>query len=111
MKPWLENQRDLYRKALSAAGTLANTENTATRLQASEDFWRLYHGEMILVETLPVKDAMVAFGKCLEGSRIVCSKIDMNELSHKLGTAMADSMAATARMTYQDFASIKFKYQ
>ncbi len=66
MKPWIENQRDIYRKALTAAGTVANTENDETRRKAAEEFWQLYHGEMILVETTSVSQAMVAFGKCLE---------------------------------------------
>ncbi len=35
----------------------------------------------------------------------------MNDLSHKLGTAMHDSMAATAAMTFEKFASEQFKYK
>jgi len=111
MKPWLENQRDIYRKALSAAGSLANTENAQTRKKAAEEFWSLYHGEMILVETTTVTTAMVSFGLCLNGSEIKCEKKKLDELAHKLGTAMAESMSATAGMTFEEFSSNQFKYK
>jgi len=111
MKPWLENQRDIYLKALSAAGTVANTENLDTRKKAAEEFWSLYHGEMILVETTSVSEAMVAFGSCLEGSKILCTKPDLDNLAHRLGTAMHESMATTAKMTYEEFSSSQFKYK
>jgi len=111
MKPWLENQRDIYRKALSAVGTVANTEDSETRRKAAEVFWSLYHGEMILVETTSVTDAMVAFGNCLEGSKIICKKPVLNTRSHALGSAMHDSMAATAKMTFEEFAAAQFKYK
>jgi hypothetical protein len=111
MKPWLENQRDIYRKALSAAGTVANTENAQTRKKAAEEFWSLYHGEMILVETTSVSTAMVNFGLCLNGSEINCEKKKLDELAHKLGTAMSESMSATAGMTFEEFSSNQFKYK
>ena len=111
MKPWIENQRDIYRKALSAVGTVANTEDTETRRKAAEAFWSLYHGEMILVETTQVSNAMVALGLCLDGSKIRCAKPKMDDLAHQLGTAMHDSMAATAKMTFEEFSSTQFKYK
>jgi len=111
MKPWLENQRDIYRKALSAAGIVANTENAETRRKAAEEFWSLYHGEMILVETQSVSTAMVNFGNCLNGSKIQCLKPKLDDLAHKLGTAMSESMAATAGMTFEQFSLNQFKYK
>jgi hypothetical protein len=111
MKPWIENQRDTYRRALSAAGIVANTENAETRRKAAEEFWQLYHGEMILVETIGVSTAMVAFGECLDGAKLKCPKEKIDELSHALGSAMQDSMAATAKSTFQEFAANQFHYK
>ena len=111
MKPWLENQREIYRKALSAAGILSNTENVDTQKKEAEEFWSLYHGEMILVETKGVSEAMVAFGKCLEGSKIICPKPELDRLAHGLGSAMHESMSSTAKMTYEEFSASQFKYR
>jgi len=110
MKPWLESQRETYQQALSAAATVANSDNAQRQRQAAEEFWRLYQGKMILVETKTVSDAMVDFGHCVENSRITCTRSEMNDLSRALATAMAESMAATAKMTFKEFAANQFKY-
>jgi hypothetical protein len=66
MKPWLENQREIYMQALSFAATVANSDSPAERKQAIDNFWQLYQGKMILVETKSVSGAMVQFGNCLK---------------------------------------------
>jgi hypothetical protein len=100
MKPWLESQREIYAQALAAAAAVANAGDAKVRAQAAEDFWRLYQGKMILVETKPVSDAMVSFGGCLDDTKVVCDKQKLNDRCRILATAMADSMAATAKMTF-----------
>lgn len=109
MKPWLESQRTIYLKALSAAAAVANSDNPKSRKQATEEFWRLYQSEMILVETKSVSGAMVDFGKCLDGAKN-CSKDEMNVRCRALATAMAESMAATAKLTYDEFVADQFRY-
>ena len=109
MKPWLESQRAIYAQALSAAAGVANASDTKARSQAADEFWRLYKGTMILVETKPVVDAMVSFGQCLDGTT-ECDRIEMNARCNVLASAMADSMAATARMTFREFEANKFRY-
>jgi len=109
MKPWLESQRDIYSQALAAAATIPNTEDPKTRKQATEEFWRLYEGKMVLVETKDVSDQMMAFGYCLDGTED-CNKREMNKRCLNLGTAMANSMALTAKMTYKEFADNQFHY-
>ena len=104
-----ESQRETYRQALTAAATIANTDDSNAKQQAVRDFWRLYQGAMILVETETVKDAMIRYGYCLEGID-KCDKYEMNTRCHDLASAMAESMAATAGMTYREFASKQFKY-
>lgn len=109
MKPWLENQRETYIDALTAAAAVANHDEPRVRQQATNDFWGLYQGKMILVETTEVSKAMVAFGNCLNG-QVKCDKEEMNERCRILGTTMAQSMAATARMSFQEFAANQFQY-
>ena len=109
MRPWLENQREIYVQALSAAATVANSDDPEKRQQATEEFWRLYEGKMILVETKSVSGAMVHFGGCL-GRTDTCSRAEMNGRCRALATAIAESMAATAKMTFKEFAANQFRY-
>lgn len=110
MKPWLDSQRQIYSRALSAAATVANSDDGEKVKTASEEFFELYQGQMILVETTDVSAAMVKFGNCLDGSD-KCERAEMNTRCRALGTAMATSMAKTARMTYQEFAANQFRYE
>jgi hypothetical protein len=109
MKPWLESQRETYLQALSAAAAVANSDDLEKRNQATEEFWRLYQGKMILVETKSVSGAMVHFGACLDGTD-TCSRAEMNVRCRALATAMAESMAATSKMTFKEFVANQFRY-
>jgi hypothetical protein len=109
MKPWLESQREIYFQALSAATAVANSDEPKKRKQATEEFWRLYQGKMIMVETKKVSGAMVHFGHCLD-STDTCDRSEMNTRSRALATAMAESMAATAKMTFKEFVANQFRY-
>jgi hypothetical protein len=109
MKPWLENQRRIYTDALTAAATIATTVDPMRRKKATDDFWELYQGPMILVETMSVSGAMKKFGACLDNPNS-CDRDEMKSRSLALGTAMAESMSKTARMTYVQFEGNQFKY-
>src|SRR6185503_4071859 len=77
MQPWLQSQRETYARALSAAASIANTRDPAKRRAATEEFWILYHGSMIPVETKSVSGAMINFGHCVDDTNR-CSR-DENE--------------------------------
>ncbi|GGD00228.1 hypothetical protein [Undibacterium terreum] len=109
MRPWLESQRQTYQEALTAATAIANSKESKDRGEAEQKFWQLYHGAMILVETKKVSGGMVLFGHCIDGTE-ACSQQQMNERSRDLATAMAESMAATAKMSYQEFVQNQFHY-
>ena len=110
MKPWIESQKETYLEALSAAATIANSKDAEKRTDAADEFWELYHGKMILVETKSVSGAMVAFGACLNDDGAICSKQKLNSLIHALASVMRESMAATGKMTYKEFVSNQFQY-
>ncbi len=109
MKPWLESQRAVYSEALTAVAAAANNPGAKERAEAETKFWELYHGRMILVETKAVSAGMVAFGNCLDGTE-KCDRNEKNARAHTLGTAMAASMAATAKMSYQELEQHQFHY-
>jgi hypothetical protein len=108
MKPWLENQREIYMRALNAAAVLATTDDVAKHAEAQAEFWRLYYGKMVVVETTHVSGAMKEFGAGLTSH---LQKDEMSKRSLALGSVMAESMAATARMTFREFADNQFKYK
>jgi len=110
MKPWLESQRSIYTEALNAAALRANGPDTPARAKAEQDFWQLYHGRMVLVETREVSGAMVQIGNCFDRGDAACSVSRRQELTRGLASAMAHSMGVTARMTYEDFARNQFRY-
>jgi hypothetical protein len=111
MKPWLESQRDTYLHALAAASTVANATDPEQRKQAEDEFRELFQGKMILVETKTVTDKMAYFGRCVRGiGTESCDPYEMNLRCRALATAMAGSMAATAAMTYKQFAANQFQY-
>lgn len=66
-KPFLEKQLTLYADVTQAAATLAlkwRMDSDQAR-PAMDRFWRLYLGELALVEDTKVRAAMWAFGKAL----------------------------------------------
>jgi hypothetical protein len=109
MKPWLESQRDTYVEALSAAAAVANSRKPEDRITAEDKFWQLYHGRMILVETKKVSGAMIAFGDCIQLADN-CTTDAMNKNARALATAMAESMAQTSTMSYEEFKANQFRY-
>jgi hypothetical protein len=79
------------------------------RSRATEDFFELHQGKMILGETKSVSAAMLRFGHCLDETE-QCGKGEINDRCRALATAMAGSMADTAKMSYQEFAANQFRY-
>lgn len=109
MQPWLKSQRDLYEEALDAAATATNSLDPKLRAAANDTFWQLYYGRMVLVETTSVSTAMQDMGGCLREG-VVCTRKQVTDSLLGLGTAMAMSMAATAKMSYEEFAKDQFLY-
>lgn len=62
-----------------------------------------------MVETKSVSAAMVDFGSCFT-SADPCTRGVLNTRLHDLAKRMEESMAATARMTFQEFAENQFQY-
>ena len=65
---------------------------------------------MVLVETQKVSGEMKKIGQRLNGI-VTGDKDAFNGCCRSLATAMAESMAETAKMTYKEFAANQFKYR
>lgn len=62
-KPFLERQLTLYNSATKTAAIIAKSNDQSELHTAVECFWRLYWGELALVENREVEAAMVELGK------------------------------------------------
>ena len=67
-KPFYSKLLDFCSEASAAAATIATTKDPRKKRDAVDDFWRLYWGPLGIVEPPGVSKAMVAFGRCLNGS-------------------------------------------
>jgi len=74
----LQTQLTLYLQAASAAATIARSTDDAEKKKAMNDFWRLYQGPLIIVESKEVSDAMVKFGSCLDAIES-CSQTEISQ--------------------------------
>jgi hypothetical protein len=109
MQPWLKSQRDIYEEALDAAATATTSRDPKLRGSANDTFWKLYYGRMVLVETTSVSGAMKELGFCLREEGF-CTDKQRTDRSLDLASAMALSMAATAKMSYDEFSKNQFLY-
>lgn len=109
MQPWLKSQRDIYEQALDAAATASTSRDPKLRSSAIDAFWQLYYGRMVLVETTAVSGAMKEMGACLRQEGF-CIQTQKTDRVLKLGSAMALSMAATAKMSYEEFSKNQYLY-
>jgi hypothetical protein len=87
MKPLLQNQLSLYLQATTAAATIATSTDPIERRKAINDFWRLYEGPLIMVETHEVTGAMVRFGNCLREPEN-CNQGELGNRSRAIGSRM-----------------------
>jgi len=109
MKPWLQSQREIYRETLTIVAEIANAPTDEVRKIATDKFWQLYHGKMVLIETKDISDAMMRFSRCLWAE--TCDRDLMNTRTRTLASKMAASMAATAKMSYSEFETNQFQYR
>ncbi len=88
-KPFLELQLKLYTEATQVAAVMATSEDREERRRATARFWRLYWGELPLVEDTKVESAMKDLGDGLRASAV---KEQLEKLSLRLAHACRVSL-------------------
>ncbi len=88
-KPFLELQLKLYTEATQVAAVIATSEDREERRRATARFWRLYWGELALVEDTNVEKAIKALGDGLGTSAV---KEQLEQLSLSLAHACRISL-------------------
>lgn len=93
-KPFLERQLSLYTSVTQAASVLANGYAGNGEYGAAQTaFWRLYWGELALVEDHRVEAAMVEFGR--SGRTQDELKVASLNLAHACRDSLAESWGVT----------------
>ncbi len=110
MKPLLQNQLSLYLQATAAAATISTSTDPVERKKAMNDFWRLYEGPLIMVESKEVSGAMIAFGDCLNESGN-CDKAEISKRAHAIASRMQESLLRSWNTNPENFAADKFTYR
>jgi hypothetical protein len=95
-KTFWEHQFTLYQQATSAAATIATARDIHQVEAERKTFWRLYYGELSIIEHPQVKDAMIAFGKQLKEVEARDGDLSsLKQLSYKLARECRLSLGKT----------------
>jgi hypothetical protein len=109
MKPLLDKQLSLYFEASATAATIVKTTDEAERKKAINNFWRLYYGPLVMVESQGVSGAMKSFGFCLDGTE-QCDENDLQERALALATSLQKALLNSWNLKPEDFTKDKFQY-
>ena len=109
MKPLLDKQLSLYFEASATAATIVKTTDDAERKKAINNFWRLYYGPLVMVETTGVSGSMKSFGFCLDGTEN-CDENVLRNRALALATSLQTALLNSWNMKPEDFTKDKFQY-
>jgi hypothetical protein len=110
MQPVLTRQLDLYLGASSAVATLASSTNAAEQAKARDEFWRLYWGPLVMLESPDVSIAMKKVGKCLEDADRACSRQDLQDLSLILSSSLTTDYFSAWSLSPEKYAARTINY-
>lgn len=74
-----EKQASLYFEATEAAATIAMTHDKSSKKAATEKFYKLYFGPLVIVEDRRVELAMIEFSRCLNTDGVSCARTIPND--------------------------------
>lgn len=95
-KAFWEKRYELYSRATCAAAKIALAPNVDSVPTERAEFWSLYWGDLSIVESKAVHDAMVAFGEKLSEIETAPERANgLKQLSYFLARACRESLKAT----------------
>lgn len=114
-KPLWEKQISLTLEAADVAATIATSTDEARRAAATERFWVLHEGPLIVVESQGVSGAMKSFGRCLRRDAATapqedCTPDTLRERSRTLATEVLEALSQSWAQGLGGFSEGKFKY-
>ena len=108
-KPLWEKQIELLFRASETVATIATSSDEKRKGQAVEEFWELYQGPLVVVESKGVSGAMVRYGSCLDGSE-TCDSEELRKRSRALATQVQEALSQSWADGLGGFSDDKFKY-
>lgn len=109
MKPLWERELATYFQASDVVATIASTRDPGKRRAAEEEFWRLFHGPLVILETKDLSGAMVALGTCLQRPDR-CTDSEVKNRALAVSSAIQQAIQEHADLRLSEFAKDKFQY-
>ena len=109
MRPLWEREIAAYFNASETVATIATSADAAERRAATEQFWKLYHGPLVILETKALSGAMVSFGRCLDGTES-CSGGEVRNRALAVSSAIQQAIQEHANLRLSEFSKDKFQY-
>jgi hypothetical protein len=103
MRSILDQQLASYIEAASAAATLSSTSNDADRQKATDTFWKLYWGPLVMFESQEVTERMMAIKGCLNRAPR-CSENVLRDSSLALASALKREYLSASRLSPEQYA-------
>jgi hypothetical protein len=109
MKPLWERELAAYFLASETVATITRTSDAVRRRAAEEQFWQLYAGPLVILETKALSGAMVRFGHCLDGTES-CSQSELRDRGLAVSSAIQQAIQEHAQLRLSEFSKDKFQY-
>jgi hypothetical protein len=109
MKPLWERELATYFLASETVATIARSTDAIKRRDALEQFWQLYDGQLVIVESKALSGAMVSFGACLDGTT-QCSDHELQRRGRGVSSAIQAAIQEHADLRLSEFSKDKFQY-
>jgi hypothetical protein len=109
MKPLWERELTTYFLTSDTVATIATTADAAKRRSAEDQFWRLYHGPMVILETTTLSGTMKAFGRCVDNTEH-CSVGELKNRALAVSSAVQQAIQDHSVLRLSEFSKNKFQY-
>ena len=109
MKPLWERELAAYFLASETVATIARTTDPVQRRAAEAQFWQLYAGPLVILETKALSGAMVRFGYCLDGTEN-CPQNELRDRGLAVSSAIQQAIQEHAQLRLSEFSKDKFQY-
>jgi hypothetical protein len=109
MRPLWERELATYFRTSEVVATMATTHNQTELRTAEAEFWKLYVGPLVILETKPLSDAMVLFGRCYDGTER-CDGPAVRHRALAVSTAIQQAVEEHASRRLSEFSKDKYKY-
>jgi hypothetical protein len=110
MRAVLDRQLSTYFEATSAAATIASSKVGAERTKAIDNFWRLFYGPLVMLESPDVSGAMKAVGECLEMPAPGCTELALKRRALALASALQKDYFASWKLGPDKYAERTINY-